>query len=136
MSSGVPFNVGMDGSYQKTHMLQIENEIFHGLCGAVFHDEIIFFTSDAPPGFGRHSNDRSIRMEGVWKVDGGVGQRGIFRKLFELEYWYGFGTCTNYCDQARMKSFQNNKGHARTSKYFCRSLLYDKFETRKDAKQF
>ena len=103
----------MDGSYQRIDMLQIENEIFHGLCGAVFQNEIIFFTSDAPPGFGRsrHSAETSIRMDGVWKIDGGVGKRGIFRKLFELEYWYGFGTCTDYIDQARIISFLLNRIH-------------------------
>ena len=97
----------MDGSYQIPYMLELETEIFHGLCGATYQDEFIFFTSDAPPGFSRsYSAEKSIRMEGVWKIDGGVGIRGIFRKLFELEYWYGFGACTNFVDQARIESIQ------------------------------
>jgi len=93
----------MDGSHQIPFMLELETEIFHGLCGATYQDEFIFFTSDAPPGFSK-SAEKSIRMEGVWKIDGAVGKRGIFRKLFELEYWYGFGTCTNFLDQARIIS--------------------------------
>ena len=105
LSSAQPYNVGMDGSNQITQMFQLETEIFHGLCGATYQDEFIFFTSDVPLGFTRsYSSEKSIRMEGVWKIEGDVGKRGIFRKLFELEYWYGFGTCTNFLDQVGIKS--------------------------------
>ena len=105
LSSVKPYNVGLDGSQQMPRMLQLETEIFHGLCGTTYQDEFIFFTSDAPPGFATsHSSKKSIRMEGVWKIDGDVGKRGVFRKLFELEYWYGFGTCTNFLDQVGIKS--------------------------------
>ena len=45
LSSAQPYNVGMDGSNQITQMFQLETEIFHGLCGATYQDEFIFFRS-------------------------------------------------------------------------------------------
>ena len=89
----------MDGTWQTSHMFEVEREEFHGLCGAVYKNDFIFFTSDAPP--------TKWRTDKVWKLDGaeiGTKKYHAFRQLFQLNFWYGFGTCTNYVDQARIKS--------------------------------
>ena len=88
----------MDGTWQVSYMTEVDQEVFRGLCGAVFKDEFIFFASDAPPA--------KWRIDKVWKLDGveiGFKKHHAFRPIFQLEFWYGFGTCTNYVDQARIK---------------------------------
>ena len=87
----------MDGTWQTPHMTEIDNERFYGICGAVYKDEFILFASDAPPA--------KWRIDKVWKLDGaelGLKKQHAFRSIFELNFWYGFGTCTNYHDQARI----------------------------------